>query len=148
MLAAAPRGCPVSALTLSGGVPLSDRLATMIDTSLPNLKDLSICPYWYAHDFTDEDPNWGPAAQYFYGAMQLLSLCGPRLRELRLTHGVQWPALAFQALQKCTGLTTLALEAGRHHEGPFVGGCRLIIDALPASQQFDSRRRAGVILPR
>ncbi len=126
MLAAAPCSCAVSTLTLSGGVPLSDDLAAMIDSTFPSLENLNIYPHWKENDLMDGDPNGGPAAQYCYGILQLLTLCGPRLRRLQLIDGVQqWPAVAFQALRKCTGLTMLALEAGRDQEGPFVGGCRL-----------------------
>ncbi len=130
MLAAVPSGGLVSTLALSGGVPLSERLATVIDSTFPNLTQLSIYSYWEENDLTDGDPNAEAASEYYYGAMQLLTLCGPRLRELLLTHGVQWPTVAFRALRKCTGLTGLTLEAGRNKEGPFVGGCRLLASAV------------------
>ncbi len=130
VLATVPRSCPVSSLALTGGVPLSERLAAMVDSTFPTLENLAFYSYWEENDLTDGDPNGARAGQYYYGAMQLLTLCGPRLRKLQLSEGVQqWPTVAFQALHKCTGLTTLELEAGRNQYGPFVGGFQLI-DAL------------------
>lgn len=65
------------------------------------------------NDLPQGDRDGEAASKYYFGAMQLLTLCGPRLKDLRLCGGVQqWPAVAFQALSMCTALRHLQLEAG------------------------------------
>ncbi len=111
-------GCPATTLLLMGGVPLSGAVASAVAGSLPCLTSLSLNFGWAANDLPQGESDTGAASEYYYGAMQLLALCGPRLRELQLCGGVQhWPALAFQALRHCTALANLRVEAGRKAEG-------------------------------
>ncbi len=126
-------GSPVTSLTMSGGVPLSGAIASAVASCLPNLKGLALVFRWEENDLPHGDPNAEPASQYFYGAMQLLTLCGPRLRELGLVGGVRhWPGMTFQALRCCTALTLLEVEAGRldgdggQQHGPHLGGLACI----------------------
>lgn len=53
------------------------------------------------------------AAEYHYGYSLLLTLCGPRLRELHMSglEAERWPALSYMALRQCTALTKLVMEA-------------------------------------
>ncbi len=107
-------GSPVTTVAMSGGVPLSRAVATAVASALPSLVGLRFSFEWEENDLPQGHPNGEAASQYYYGAMQLLTLCGPRLRELQLLGGVEhWPAVAFQALRECTALTRLEVEAGR-----------------------------------
>ncbi len=137
-------GSPVPALTLIGGVPLSLAVAEAVHSSLPSLKELVLDFAWRENDLPagrgDEDED---VAQYYYGAMQLLTLCGPRLTDLRLLGGVQdWPALAFQALRQCTALTSLQMEAGRM-AGPQIRRCCVHPSARCALTKRHARHLCG-----
>ncbi len=127
MLEALP-GAPVSTLVLYGGVPLSGAVASAVASSFKCLTDVRFDFRWGENDLPHGAPDGDGASEYYYGAMKLLALCGPRLTGLRLNGGVQqWPMLAFQALRECTALTRLELDAGRketdgcHKNGPYLG---------------------------
>ncbi len=51
------------------------------------------------------------AAEYHLGCLQLLTLCGPRLRELQLQGVQRWQGMSFRALRRCTALVSLELVA-------------------------------------
>ncbi len=103
--------CPVAALTLEGAVPLSGATATAVDACCPHLSALCI-----EHDKDRHPSEWevqlSTNAAYHLGCVQLLTLCGPRLRELRLLGVHRWQALSYMALNRCTALVSLKLQAG------------------------------------
>ncbi len=124
-------GSPVTQLVMSGGVPLSRAVASAVANAFPSLVNLFLRFLCDDNDLPQGDRHGDAAAQYYYGAIQLLALCGPRLRELELLGGVQqWPTVAFQALRECTALTRLEVEAGygdtddEDTNGRYLGRCR------------------------
>ncbi len=94
-------------------MPLSGAVASAVAGALPCLTHLGLDYEGRENDLPQGQRDGEAASEYYYGAIQLLTLCGPRLRELHLCGGVQqWPMVAFQALGLCTALTLLKLEAG------------------------------------
>ncbi len=57
-------------------------------------------------------------AEYHLGCVQLLTLCGPRLTELRLLGVQRWQASSYMFLRWCTALTKLELEAEAYNRTP------------------------------
>ncbi len=113
---AALEACSVRSLpklTLWGTVPITGATAEAMEACCWDLTHLALDLYQY--DWPTEPGSQGSedAAEYHLGCVQLLTLCGPRLRELRLLGGVhQWQPSAFLALRRCTALTRLELKAG------------------------------------
>ncbi len=106
-------GCPVTDLRLSGGVPLSSAVASAVASLVPGMSNLCLYFQEPENDLPQGDRDGEQASKYYFGAIQLLTLCGPRLRKLGLWGGVQhWPGMTFQALSLCTALRELELEAG------------------------------------
>ncbi len=103
--------CPVATLALEGAVPLSGATATAVDACCPHLSALRI-----EHEKKHPPPEWEVQLTtnigYQLGCIQLLALCGPRLRELRLLGVHRWQALSYMALNRCTALVSLELQAG------------------------------------
>ncbi len=92
-------------------MPLSGATATAVDACCPHLSALRI-----EHEKKHPPPEWEVQLTtnigYQLGCIQLLALCGPRLRELRLLGVHRWQALSYMALNRCTALVSLELEAG------------------------------------
>ncbi len=102
-------------------------MAEAVATCCPHLSNLVVDHRKLSRP-SDAVPRGEAASEYDYGCGQLLTLCGPRLRELQLTGVHHWKALSYMALRRCTALKGLALDAGRiqHEAGPFeryIGGC-------------------------
>ncbi len=114
-------GCPLTRLELQGAVPLSGPVAEAVDTCCPQLSGLCLNHRAFPGP-SKAVPGSEAATVYDYGCGQLLTLCGPRLRELQLLGVHCWHALSYMALQRCTALTGLVLEAGRPHDGILPGG--------------------------
>ncbi len=105
-------GCPLSRLELQDDVPLSGATAEAVEACCTQLSGLHLTDVLCR--LPPEGPRRGAAAaEYHYGYSQLLTLCGPRLRELCLTGmGTEhWRALSYMALRRCTALTRLELQA-------------------------------------
>ncbi len=104
--------CPITSLDLVGGVPLSVAVSTAIGAHCQQLKTLIIDHNEWASELAygaEEAPHSSCAA----GVVRLLTDVGPRLRELEVLRSAHhWPAEAWGALRHCTGLTSLAVEAG------------------------------------
>ncbi len=109
------RACPsLTCLRLEGNVPMSGATALAVEACLPHLDSLCLSN---TGDYIRASPPAGQrrfdAAEYDAGCVQLLTLCGPRLRELQLLGGCnRWAAVSWMAVQSCTALTRLELEAG------------------------------------
>ncbi len=103
--------CPVATVALEGAAPLSGATAMAVDACCPHVSALRI-----EHDKDAEASEWEhhleSDAGYLLGCVQLLTLCGPRLRELRLLGVYHTHALSYMALNRCTALVSLELEAG------------------------------------
>ncbi len=141
------RRVALRSLNLVGDVPLSVKAAEAVAAACPQLTSLSLdCASW--HDCTagaeerrqgDEQGQGQQEAargSCCLGVVQLLSCVGPRLRQLEVLRSAHhWPAEAWGALRHCTGLTSLAVEAGwRDGPGPDSTGSHL------GERQFPSRR--------
>ncbi len=98
-------------LTLHGAVPLNGAVADAMRVRCPQLARFTL-----NHEYERSDVlpvAGGPAPpEYHSGCVQLLTLCGPRLRELRLLDVQRWQTMSYMALQWCTALTSLELQAG------------------------------------
>ncbi len=104
--------CPLVDLRLEGAVPLSGAVAEAVEACCPQLARLTL-DHQISSRPVREALRGEAASEYHYGCVQLLTLCGPRLRELRL-RGVQcWQPMSYMALRRCTALVTLELEVGR-----------------------------------
>ncbi len=110
--------CPLVDLTLGGAVPLSGAVAEAVEACCPQLARLTLdhgVLSWPLHKALRGEE----ASEYHYGCSQLLSQCGPRLRELRLL-GVQcWQPMSYMALRRCTALVSLELQAGKENAPGF-----------------------------
>ncbi len=107
-------GSRLTTLAVSGGVPLSGRVAAALASAFPSMADVYLGFHWEENDMPPGGADSPEAAEYYRGAEQLLALCGPRLHSLQLVSSVQqWPPSAFRALSHCTALAHLQLEAGR-----------------------------------
>ncbi len=112
-------GSTICCLHLAGAIPHSITLSAAVAAALPHLASLKLqyvgavrtgyAPY--AEDRKEVQQTYGSAVA------ALLSLVGPRLRALEATGSAHfWPPECFAALQQCTALTSLQLEAGRREE--------------------------------
>ncbi len=104
--------CPsLTRLELRGAVPHSGATAGAVEACCPRLTHLVL-------DHPKDSPtpelqgDVQTAAVYHLGCVQLLTLCGPRLTELRLLGVQRWQPSSYMALGRCTALTSLTLEAG------------------------------------
>ncbi len=104
-------GCPLASLFLEGAVPVSSVVAEAVQACCPQLSTLHLA-HRTLNRRADAPPQGQAAADYECGCVQLLTLCGPRLTELRLLGVQHWLALPYRALRRCTALTTLAVDAG------------------------------------
>lgn len=108
-------GCPVTKLVLEGAVPVSSVVAEAVQARCPQLSTLHLA-HRTLNRRADAPPQGQAATEYEYGCVQLLTLCGPRLAELRLLGVQHWMALPYMALRRCTALTTLAVDAGLYEQ--------------------------------
>ncbi len=109
----AVRSCPLPRLTLFGGIPSSPAIATAVADCCRHLKQLSLVYSPWHDDLAYSDSQKQADQGYSMGVVQLLTGVGPRLRALKVLNSAHhWPAEAWAALRHCTGLTSLALEAG------------------------------------
>lgn len=108
------RGHPIPTITISGSIPTTVAVADAMADACSHLQKLTIVyPPWY-NDLPPENGGDVGANAYAAGVVQLLTVVGPRLREMRVTRSApHWTAEAYEALRHCTGLTSLTLEAGR-----------------------------------
>ncbi len=93
-------------------MPLGAPMAEAVAAHCPQLSGLHL--KGVRCGLPPEGPRRAEAAvEYHYGYSQLLTLCGPRLRELCVTGMGQerWPTLSYMALRRCTALTKLEIEA-------------------------------------
>ncbi len=106
-------GNPLTRLVLQGAVPLRGAVAEAIAACCPHLTNL-VLNYRKLSGPSDAVPAKEAEAEYDHGCVQLLTLCGPRLRGLTLLGVPHWKALSYTALRSCTALKRLALHAGDH----------------------------------
>lgn len=103
--------CHVSRLELRGAVPHSTATAEAVRACCPHLICLDMDHKEFPSRWEEVAPSKEAAAEYHDGCVQLLTLCGPRLTELRL-HGVHhWQPLSYMAVRHCTALTALDFKA-------------------------------------
>ncbi len=106
---------PLPALGLYGAIPHSRRLSVAVAAACPHLTSLTLR---YSNPNTTDDGPCEPGVEQLSpeggeAVRALLTLSGPRLRELTMTNGAhRWPAECFAALALCTALTKLELQAG------------------------------------
>lgn len=106
---------PLPALGLYGAIPHSRRLSVAVAAACPHLTSLTL-RYWCLK-LNDDGPckrgSKGISPEGGEALRALISLSGPKLRELTVTGGAhQWRAECFGALALCTALTKLELHAG------------------------------------
>ncbi len=89
-------------------MPLSGAVAEAVEACCPQLARLALD---YDRVSRHEALRGEEASEYDYGCVQVLCLCGPRLRELRLLGVKCWQPLSYMALRRCTALTSLELGA-------------------------------------
>ncbi len=144
------RSFPLPHLELIGVVPISVAVADALAACCQHLTMLTVDCDRVDQQLPD-DQQEGPGS-YQAGIPLLLSLLGPRLRELAVLGGAQhWPTEAWGALRHCTGLTSLAVEAGvgetEDRDGIYLGGSRGLRPAT-ADWRFHARlllyRRPGL----
>ncbi len=99
--------CPLSRLELWGAVPLSAAVAEAVEARCPQLSYL----YLNLFNWSSVEPPEEVASEHHHGCVQLLTLCGPRLRELHLLGVSDWQPLSYVALRRCTALVSLQLSA-------------------------------------
>ncbi len=105
------QSCPLSRLELRGAVPLSGAVAEAVEACCPQLDCIHVqhdCP----HSWVERTGE--AAAAYNGGCVQLLTLCGPRLRELRLLEVHGWQPVSYMSLRRCTALVSLELDTRWH----------------------------------
>ncbi len=108
--------CHVSRLELRGAVPHSRATAKAVQACCPHLTSLDLDHKASSHPEVEVFPPREAAAGYHDGCVQLLTLCGPRLTELRL-HGVHhWQPPSYMAVRHCTALMRLDLKALYGHD--------------------------------
>lgn len=107
-------GCPLSRLELEGAVPLTGASAEAIEAFFPQLSSL-VLDHMKSRRELGRQPTEEEEAEYHFGCAHLLTLCGPRLKELQLFGVQRWQASSYMFLRRCTALTKLDLEAGWEH---------------------------------
>ncbi len=117
---------PLTHLVLEGAVPLSGAVAEAVAACCPNLSSLEL-NHLKLSRLSDAVPAKEAEAECDHGCSQLLTLCGPRLRELQLWGVPHWKAASYMALLWCTALKGLELDAGdlpgSSRCGRYLGGC-------------------------
>ncbi len=115
----------IRSLQLAGVIPHSTTLSAAVAAALPHLARIKlqyVSAVRYGPEADEDVMDFLPYAEdeeevregYCMAVAALLSLVGPRLRALEATGSAHfWPPECFAALQQCTALTSLQLEAGR-----------------------------------
>ncbi len=93
-------------------MPVSRVVAEAVEARCPQLSSLRLNHGARPPGLSAAVPGGEAATEYHHGCVQLLTLCGPRLRELRLVGVHDWRDLSYMAMRNCTALTALVLEAG------------------------------------
>ncbi len=112
-------GHHIPSLKLAGAIPHNTTISNAVAAALPHLVHIKL-QYVTAvllGYIPLAETKQEVQAEYGRAVAALLSLVGPRLRALEATGSTHfWPPECFAALQQCTALTSLQLEAGRREE--------------------------------
>ncbi len=92
-------------------MPLSGAVAEAVEACCPQLACLGLELRRHSRPPV---ADWSPeeADAYHLGCVQLLTLCGPRLRELHLLGVHRWQPMSYMALRRCTALVRLEMQVG------------------------------------
>ncbi len=103
---------PLPKLVLRGGIPHSKQLSVAMAAACPQLTHLDLS-YADNPDLQAEECDQQDDHSYGEAIKGLLALSGPQLLKLSVIgRSHNWPTDCFSALQRCTALTSLELEAG------------------------------------